>query len=1077
MKITTVLWYIALVFESKSVNASVQNHDYVIGTELLNQQTGQIPHNERGFVCPEPNPAIDCSCMYAITDYEIQCPVVNPEITVKIKPQAYAQVQCYDRHDLHALPALKSGNTTQVKVIHCPLPEDKSIMQLVSFLGVENVKDFWYQNYGRSLGMRIMRPHFEGMQGLEKLYLSAGVDYIQPDLFADLTNLKWLILRGNNLKRLASVFDNLTELVILELGANQITELEAGLFCKQGKLRHLNLWHNELRTVTKETLRGVELLEELDLSVNLLESIEVDVFAQLMELSALNIGFNQLRSIPAGLLAENHKLKEFKFINNRVPIDVLPGDLFSNHPELKTVIVSRSGLSQVPGSLFYGSTGIKQIDLSYNRLGLLPGKLLRDQHWLQEVNLSFNELEVIPEELFENTAELVSLDLSFNRLRNLSARVFASLDKLTELHLEHNLLQAIDLFTFTGTGSLEKLYMQNNHLDYHGSNDKSPFQYMNNLRILNLKNNSISTILHDWNYNTLQLRELDLSYNNIVQLSYLNLHFISRDIRIDLSHNQISRIDMKEYRIPALKRPGKSGKIQVNINANPLDCNCHILSFVQYLQSDKVSTRRIQFSSDDLHCIQPVHLLGTQANHLSTRELVCQLNQPICPANCSCFQRPIDYGVIVNCSGLELMQVPSLPQPDTFGYGFIELHVQDNLLSDLPTENLEGFTAVAELYARNNFIKSLQPENLPGNLRVLDLSMNKLMSLDFRTIHALNGSHQLEGLQLGGNPWQCDCDSSQFLNFVQQSFQLITDINQITCDSGERLVAISVSDLCKERWIMIIAICLSILMLGLLVGILTSLCFAYHNEIKIWLFNRNLLMCCVSEHELDKDKQFDAFISYSHKDEDFVANTLVPTLEQPPMNFRTCWHVRDWMPGELIAEQMTNSISESRRTIVVLSKSFLESVWARMEFRTAHLNSIAERRTRVIVILYEHVGDIEQFDADLRAYLRMNTYIRWGDPWFWDRLRYAMPHSPKALEGVRPTRSYDIGAIEDRLELSKPQMIAMEEYRGYVNPTFSRSLGMAMDELGGNVNFGLIERIDSRCLDELFIVITKESEV
>ena len=149
------------------------------------------------------------------------------------------------------------------------------------------------------------------------------------------------------------------------------------------------------------------------------------------------------------------------------------------------------------------------------------------------------------------------------------------------------------------------------------------------------------------------------------------------------------------------------------------------------------------------------------------------------------------------------------------------------------------------------------------------------------------------------------------------------------------------------------------------------------------------------------NKIYDVFISYCHKDEDFVLDEILKKIEDDPRNFKTCIHLRDWEAGEWIQTNIIKSVEESRRTLIVLSKNFIQSTWGMLEFKTAHNQMIKERITRVIIILYGDIEPIDDLDSELKSYIKTNTYIEWGDQYFWKKLFYALSCTNNQLPARR----------------------------------------------------------------------------
>ncbi|KAK9871325.1 hypothetical protein WA026_011592 [Henosepilachna vigintioctopunctata] len=277
----------------------------------------------------------------------------------------------------------------------------------------------------------------------------------------------------------------------------------------------------------------------------------------------------------------------------------------------------------------------------------------------------------------------------------------------------------------------------------------------------------------------------------------------------------------------------------------------------------------------------------------------------------------------------------------------------------------------------------------------------------------------VEKLYLGYNPWTCDCEMSEFVEYLRTYVERV-DSSQIRCETtGEEIIKLNKHDLCTSNKKLILILSISVLVLFVLASCATALYFKFKKQILIWLYNYGLCLCLVDEDEIDEDKIYDAFISYSHHDEDFVLNNIVSNLETGPDPYKLCVHVRDFIPGEYIKTQITNSIRTSKRTIVFLSPSFLESVWGKLEFKTAHTEAMLEGRARVIIVVYGDVN-LKMVDDDLKSHINANTYVKWDDPWFWRKLKYALPKRRRrtSKNGTQPQRVADpsIVSVPNKLE-------------------------------------------------------------
>ncbi|CAC5374764.1 Toll-like receptor 4 [Mytilus coruscus] len=141
--------------------------------------------------------------------------------------------------------------------------------------------------------------------------------------------------------------------------------------------------------------------------------------------------------------------------------------------------------------------------------------------------------------------------------------------------------------------------------------------------------------------------------------------------------------------------------------------------------------------------------------------------------------------------------------------------------------------------------------------------------------------------------------------------------------------------------------------------------------------------------------KYDAFISFSEIDIGFIKNVCIPQLEINS-NLKLCIHNRDFMPGEEITVNITNAIHNSRKTICVISRAFLDSYYCRFEFNMARMESIYSRggQNILLLIFYEQILPRE-LPLVMLELVQEQSYIEYphdeqGNVVFWEKLKEAI---------------------------------------------------------------------------------------
>lgn len=192
---------------------------------------------------------------------------------------------------------------------------------------------------------------------------------------------------------------------------------------------------------------------------------------------------------------------------------IVKNHTFYNLTKLKTLVIANDSVKEIQVDALRGLIQLDALEITNNQIAQLPVGLFSDLIAVTSLLLRYNELETLDDGIFKGLKSLKTLDLSHNKITVLKTADINMLEKLTHLYLGYNRISEVD-GSFRGK-RLGVIYFQNNNLrrvredlfqtapilrgiDISGNNitelSIAPFKNMRHLLYLNIQRNNISDV-------------------------------------------------------------------------------------------------------------------------------------------------------------------------------------------------------------------------------------------------------------------------------------------------------------------------------------------------------------------------------------------------------------------------------------------------------------------------------------------------------------------------------------------------------------------------------------------------------
>ncbi|XP_063776590.1 toll-like receptor 2 isoform X2 [Pseudophryne corroboree] len=738
----------------------------------------------------------------------------------------------------------------------------------------------------------------------------------------------------------------------------------------------------------------------------------------------------QLHTIPSTLPRQLWKLD----LSNNLIQMITDTDL-TLYSKLSILLLKNNKIHSISNSSFQSLTSLEELDISYNNLTSLSVSWFRNLNMLKHLNLLGNQYTALGEaSLFSTLTSLRSLKFGNRDFAAIHKKDFEGVLSLDELHLDiPNLRQYTD-GTIKTVKDIEHITLAANvnilpeiikdiaysvtwldirNTSFINYNDAECFAVLNDtsVRILMFKNSVVTDA------SAARLIEILFFQKNIthIVLEDSELRGTGRGTPVLKDFNSsVSTIVIKNLYIPNfyvfsdlsfIYTVVHDIKSVTCIDSKVFLMPCHFsrsFKMMEYLDlsgnllSDLVLAGSVCYL-EGYGAWPSLRTLNVSRNSLSSLSQVSQVLASV-PSliNIDLSQNAFGEKDLYSCKWPANMKYLNLSDCQL---NHIDSCIPDTLeLLDLNSNNLEEFVAsfpdLRELHISNNRLAKLPGEAHLPTLALLVISRNRLNDFYQSDLYSFPNLTRLDGRE---NNYFCSC---QFVDFVKHKDKLLLGWPEhYICDSpssfrGKQIEQVNLPLIMCHKTLVV---ALSCIFLILAIAIVVALCHYLH---VVWYVKMTWAWLKAKRKPLKVPEQeicYDAFISYSERDFEWVENMMVPELENSNPPLKVCLHKRDFVPGKWIIDNIMDAMEKSYKTLFILSEHFVHSEWCKYELEFSHFRLFDENNDTAILVLLEQIekSTVPKRFFKLRKLMNTKTYLEWPteeeeQQIFWANLKAAL---------------------------------------------------------------------------------------